>query len=121
MVATFSPELLPEAALQLIAARFKALSEPLRLKLIVALHAGEKNVTDLVNATGTSQANVSRQLRQLTDAGILSRRKKANCVYYSISDPAIFELCHHVCGSLYRQFVEQGEVSALFTPVPSRR
>ena len=116
MVATFSPESLPEAALQLIAARFKALSEPLRLRLIIALHDGEKNVTDLVNLTATGQANVSRQLRQLMDAGILSRRREANCVFYSIADPAIFDLCHHVCGSLHRQFVEQGKASALFKP-----
>lgn len=108
------PKKLPDPALELIAARFKALSEPVRLKLIMALQSGEKNVTDLVIATGKGQTNVSRHLQHLVDAGVLARRREGACVFYKIADPAIFDLCHHVCGSLERQFAEQRKVSALF-------
>lgn len=101
-------------ALELIARRFKALSEPTRLKLIIALEAGEKNVSELVQATRATQANVSRQLLSLTDAGILSRRKEGVSVYYAVADPAIFELCDHVCGSLQRRLKRQARASQLF-------
>lgn len=92
-------------AVDLIADRFKVLSEPTRLKLIIALQDGERNVTELVETTGATQANVSRQLQKLAEAGILARRKQGLKVYYSIADPSIFRLCDAVCGSL-RSFFE---------------
>jgi ArsR family transcriptional regulator len=110
----FAPQELTDEALELIAGRFKALSDPLRLKLIIALETGEKNVTELVAATGKLQTNVSRQLQHLMDSGIVARRRKGSFVYYRIADEAIFELCRHVCGSLQRQYVEHGKASKLF-------
>jgi ArsR family transcriptional regulator len=65
----------PEA-LEFVAARFRVLSEASRLKLILALEEGEKNVTGLVETTGLTQANASRHLQSLTGAGILGRRKE---------------------------------------------
>ena len=94
-----SPKL-SDAALDLIAARFRALSEPTRLKLLMALEDGEKNVTELVNLTGATQTNVSRQLGVLATAGLLARRKSGLSVLYRIADPGIFDLCGHVCKSL---------------------
>lgn len=94
-------------ALELIAARFKALSEPTRLKLIIALEENEKNVTELMEAVGTTQTNTSRHLQNLTDCGILGRRKEGLNVFYFIADASIFELCEHVCGSLERRFQSQ--------------
>jgi ArsR family transcriptional regulator len=91
---------LSDEALELIAGRFRVLGEPSRLKLLQALEAGEMNVGKLVEATGLTQANASRHLQTLTEAGILSRRKEGLNVIYFIADPGIFELCHHVCGSL---------------------
>ncbi len=102
----------PEA-LELIAARFRVLGEASRLRLIIALEAGEKNVTMLVKQTGMTQANVSRQLLALTDAGILARRKDGLNVYYQIADRGIFELCDHVCGSIQRRLEGQ---AGLFDP-----
>lgn len=104
-----SRQLLSPKALELIAARFKVLSEPMRLKLLIALEAGEKNVTALMAATGATQANVSRHLQTLTDAGLLRRRKEGLSVFYSITDPTIFELCEHVCGSLQKRLAEQAK------------
>jgi ArsR family transcriptional regulator len=94
---------LSDPALELIAARFKVLSEPMRLKLIIALESGEKNVGQLVEATGGTQANISRHLQSLTEAGILGRRKEGLMVYYFIADPTIFDLCENVCGSLQKR------------------
>jgi len=99
-----------EEALELIAGRFRVLSEASRLKLIIALEDGEKNVSALVKATGLTQANVSRQLQTLTEAGILGRRKEGLNVIYRIADQTIFDMCDHVCGSLQRRIEGQAEV-----------
>src|SRR5690349_19068707 len=96
---------LSDEALELIAARFRVLSEASRLRLLAALEDGERNVSELVAATGLAQANVSRHLSVLTEAGLLRRRKDGLNVIYAIADPAIFELCTHVCGSLQRRLV----------------
>jgi len=95
---------LSEDALRLIAERFKALGEPMRLKLIMTLEQGEKNVGQIVEQVSSTQANVSRHLQYLTEAGILKRRKDGLHVYYSISDPRVFDLCQVVCGSLEEHF-----------------
>ncbi len=100
---------LSSEALRLVANRFKALSEPTRLKLIMALREGERNVGDLVLATGSTQANVSRQLQTLTQAGILGRRKEGLKVYYFIADRGVFDLCEVVCGSLQAHFEERAK------------
>jgi len=99
-----------DEALELVATRFKMLSEPMRLKLIIALEAGEMNVTQLVEATGGTQANISRHLNSLTDSGILGRRKEGLMVYYSIADNSIFDLCETVCGSLQKKLEANAKV-----------
>jgi len=72
---------LPEEVIELIASRFRALGEASRLKLIIAVEAGEKNVSQLAATTGLSQPNVSKHLQLLTNAGILVRRKEKMNVY----------------------------------------
>ena len=91
---------LSDQALGLVAQRFKALSDPLRLKLIMSLMGGERNVGDLVSECGATQANVSRHLQTLTEAGILKRRKIGLHVFYDIADRTVFDLCDLVCGSV---------------------
>ncbi|HWA28652.1 MAG TPA: metalloregulator ArsR/SmtB family transcription factor [Lacunisphaera sp.] len=98
---------LPDAALQLVAHRFAVLAEPMRLRLIQALFDGERNVSELVSATGGTQANVSRHLQTLTAAHILSRRKEGLQVFYRIADPTIPKLCELVCGSLEKTLARQ--------------
>lgn len=105
-----SPRRLSNEALSLVASRFKTLGEPLRLKLVQNLMEGERNVTELVNATGANQANVSRHLATLTRAGILQRKKAGLNVFYSIADPSVFELCELVCNSVERFYADQAKV-----------
>src|SRR5688572_18571390 len=97
---TSRPAALPPEALELVAARFKLLAEPMRLRLLQALHDGELTVTELVEASGATQANVSKHLGLLCEAGMLSRRKDGMHVRYSIADPMVFELCNLVCSRL---------------------
>jgi DNA-binding transcriptional ArsR family regulator len=91
----FTPQLLEQ-----VADRFKVLAEPLRLQLLNALREQEHTVTELVEATGAGQANVSRHLALLHRHGLVSRRKEGLHVFYRIADPRIFELCELVCGSV---------------------
>ena len=94
----------PEA-LELVASRFRVLGEANRLRLIQTLNDGERCVGELTELTGLTQANASRHLQTLSDAGILKRRKDGLNVFYAIADPGIFNLCEHVCGSL-QQHIE---------------
>ncbi len=96
----------PEA-LELVAARFRLLGEPNRLRLLTILEEGEHAVSDLVRRTGLTQANVSRHLQALATGGIVGRRREGTRTYYFIADPTIFELCHLVCGSLRERLAQQ--------------
>lgn len=102
-----SKSALSDAALELVAHRFAVLAEPMRLRLIQALFDGEKNVTGLVEATGGTQANISRHLQTLIAAHVLARRKEGLQVFYRISDPSIAKLCQLVCGSLEKSLLKQ--------------
>ncbi len=89
--------------LEIIATKFKALADPTRLAVMQALMQGEKTVTDLVEATGASQPNVSRHLGVLHRAGLVARRKCWPHCIYSIADPAIEEVCSAMCSSIERE------------------
>jgi ArsR family transcriptional regulator len=103
---------LSEEALEMIARRFALLGEPMRLRLLHALFDGEKSVTALVEASGGTQANVSRHLQALAEAGMLGRRKQGLQVFYSIADPTLFQLCELVCGSLEEKLARDSKAFA---------
>jgi DNA-binding transcriptional ArsR family regulator len=100
-------------ALQMIANRFKILSEPLRLRMLQTLQDGEKSVTELTEAVESSQPNVSKHLKILQDGGLVKRQQQGNTVYYSIADESIFVLCETVCGSLETRLRSQAEIFAV--------
>lgn len=104
---------LSNEVLNLIAMRFKVLAEPLRLRILHALQDGEKSVTDLTEAVEASQPNVSKHLKIMQDAGLLSRRQEGNTVYYSIADESIFTLCEVVCDALQERLKNQAKILAL--------
>ncbi|HOF87471.1 MAG TPA: metalloregulator ArsR/SmtB family transcription factor [Armatimonadota bacterium] len=106
---------LSDQALELIAHRFKLLSEPTRLRILQLLMGGEKSVTELVQAMQTTQANVSKHLGILADGGLVARRKEGVSTFYRIADPSLTTLCNLVCASLQ----ERSEEVALILKPPA--
>jgi DNA-binding transcriptional ArsR family regulator len=105
---------LPEGALEIIAARFRVLSEPMRLRIINALGDAELTVNELVTATASGQANISKHLGIMFQDGLLVRRKEGLNTYYAVADKGIFDLCEAVCLSLGAQLsAKQKAVSGL--------
>ena len=100
------PHPLPARLVERIAERFKVLSEPTRIRLLDSLRDGEATVSELQEATGASQQNVSQHLGVLLRAGIVGRHKQGNFSLYSITDPVVFSLCDEVCGGLRRELDE---------------
>lgn len=92
-------DLTPELV-DLIADRFKALAEPVRLSILNALRAGELSVGELVDTLGSSHANISKHLQVLHAAGFVTRRKDGLHVHYSLADRNVFRLCDIMCGRL---------------------
>lgn len=95
--------LVPQSLLGQAARRFKMLGEPVRLDILNHLHVEEElNVQQIVEATGHSQANVSKHLGLLSREGLVARRKEGLYVYYWIADPMLSDICRAVCGQLRR-------------------
>ncbi len=101
------PKPMSDELLALIAARFQVLSEAMRLKILRALMNGELSVTELVEATGSGQANVSKHLRLLLEAGLVARRREGLHAYYTIADDSVFRLCDAVCETLAERLSAQ--------------
>jgi DNA-binding transcriptional ArsR family regulator len=97
------PHPLPEDLADLIARRFRAIAEPMRVRLLDLLRDGEASVNELAEQLGASQQNVSKHLAVLADVGILGRHKDGNRVYYRIVDENVLGLCEQVCGSVQAQ------------------
>jgi ArsR family transcriptional regulator len=83
-----------------IAGRFKVLGEPMRLKIMQAVCKQPRTVNDIVAATGSTQANISKHLALLAAAGVLEREKDGQCVYYGIKDRMVVQLCELVRAQL---------------------
>lgn len=81
-----------EKDIKIAAASIKAISHPLRLKILCVLANGQLSVQDIVDQVGTSQSNISQHLAILRDKGVLDTEKDANRVYYRISDPRTLKL-----------------------------
>lgn len=94
--------------LERVAGLFQAFSDAGRLAILQELKSGERSVSEMVKVLSTSQANVSKQLKRMHDAGILGRRKQGAQVFYWIEDPMVFELCRLVCDKLNREQAKWG-------------
>ncbi|WP_026103392.1 ArsR/SmtB family transcription factor [Pseudanabaena sp. PCC 6802] len=100
---------LSASALAQVADYFKVLSELSRLQVLCELRAGTKNVSEIMDATGLGQANVSKHLKVLAQAGMVKRQPYGVSVYYEIADPTIFDLCELVCQGLEARLQEQSQ------------
>lgn len=94
---------IPDDFLDLIAEKFRMLADPTRLAILRCLMQGERNVGQVVEGTGRSQANVSKHLKLLTDSGLVDRRKSGLQVFYRIDDPIVERLCDLVCETIVRE------------------
>ncbi|PIQ81573.1 MAG: transcriptional regulator [Candidatus Omnitrophica bacterium CG11_big_fil_rev_8_21_14_0_20_64_10] len=88
----------------------KALSHPVRLKIIEALKHGERSVGSLVKELGVEQSSLSRHLLALRDAGILQSRQERTTVYYSIRDHDVFQVLRPIAVLLRKKFKESERV-----------
>jgi ArsR family transcriptional regulator len=104
------PDSLSPEILDLIAARFRVLAEPARLRILNVLMEGERSVSELVEETGLNQANASKHLGLLRSSGYVERRKDGLYAIYSVADPSVKELCDIMCGRLEAQIEEQSAI-----------
>lgn len=96
-----------EATLKMIADRFKVMGEFARLKILHELWDGERTVSELIAASGLLQANISKHLGLLQQAGLVTRRKEGLRVHYRICDETVFQLCELVCSSIHDRLTSQ--------------
>lgn len=79
------------------------LGDTSRLNILKALMAREMNVTEITEATKLSQANVSKHLRLLANAGLVRRQKCGLNVFYAIKDPVVERICDLVCRTILKE------------------
>ncbi|MGZ5429957.1 MAG: ArsR/SmtB family transcription factor [Thermoanaerobaculia bacterium] len=93
---------LTDAACEEVATRFRALSEPMRLKILRRLFRSEASVGEILDDVGGTQANVSKHLAVLHGSSLLDRRKDGTRTVYSIADPTLLKICSIVCEGVER-------------------
>lgn len=98
---------IPDEFLDRMAEKFRMLADPTRLAILRSLMAGERNVTQVVEETGRNQANVSKHLKMLAEAGLVARRKEGLQVFYKLDDPLVERLCRHVCETIVEEAQEE--------------
>lgn len=111
---------LDDNALGHVADYFRALSEPLRLRLLNALRDGPLNVGELTLLLGCSQANVSKHLGLLAKAGLVRREARGTSVFYEIADARTYEMCDLVCGQIAHRLMAQVQGMAAFQAPAAR-
>ena len=100
---------IPDEFLDLMAEKFRMLADSTRLAILRALMEGERNVTQVVEETGRNQANVSKHLKMLAEAGLVARRKEGLQVFYRLDDPLVEKLCKLVCETIVQEAREEVE------------
>lgn len=75
---------------------FSVLGEPTRLRILHTLCQDERCVNDIIRVTGLAQANASRHLGLMYQAGLLSRRREGTQIFYKVAEPLYVELCRTV-------------------------
>jgi ArsR family transcriptional regulator len=76
---------------------FRAMSAPMRLKIISSLCNGEKNVSQLLGEIETTQPNMSQHLNTLYQSGIIGKRRDGVQIFYRIVNDRVVTLCRAIC------------------------
>ncbi len=102
--------LVPDALLDRVAQRFRVLGDSSRLAILrLLVSRNELSVGEIVGALEMSQANVSKHLRLLLDAGVVSRRREGTSAFYSVVDASVEQLCGLVCARIEEQVQLEAE------------
>lgn len=113
------PKLLSERARERVANRFKALGEPMRLKILERLFQAPASVGEILAAVEGTQANISKHLTVLRVGGLVRRKKAGNRTVYAIADPTLERICAIVCDAVARD--AHAEMEQIGSPAPRRR
>jgi DNA-binding transcriptional ArsR family regulator len=95
-----------------VAEVLKAMADPVRLTLLHQLQSGELCVGKLVEGMSCTQANVSKHLGVLKQAGLVTSRRDGNNILYSIGDSAVFDICSVVGGTIERRLASEQAILA---------
>ncbi len=119
----YSPDMvlsrpLSDRARELVAARFRALGEPTRLKILERLFRSPASVGEILASVGGTQANVSKHLAVLRSGRLVGHTKAGNRTVYRITDPALEQICAIVCDAVTRD--ARAEAKAV-SPVAVRK
>ena len=91
---------LSREALERVAGIFAAFADATRLAILQELRPGRLSVGGLVTALGTSQANISKHLKLLHQAGLLTREREGLQVFYRAAEEAVYDMCQYACRRL---------------------
>jgi ArsR family transcriptional regulator len=94
---------IPDAFFDRVASKLRMLGDPTRLAILRTIMTSEKSVGAIVAETSGNQANVSKHLKMLMNAGLVRRRKAGLQVFYVVSDPLIEQLCRLVCNTIIEE------------------
>ncbi len=97
----------PEHDQEQIIPALKVLGEPSRLRILCGLGLECRPVTDIINATGLGQTNVSFHLRVLREAGFVRAERRGPFIYYCLADPELLRILHDL-----KQWLEARQGSA---------
>lgn len=85
-------ESIPQRELDYLSETYKALGDPTRLKILMALLGGEMCVCDIAAFLGLSESAVSHQLRRLKDIGLVRNNREGRIYFYSLDDSHVADL-----------------------------
>jgi DNA-binding transcriptional ArsR family regulator len=77
---------------EIVSAVLKAISHPLRLRILCSLIEGEKSVSQLEIESGASQSSVSQYLSKMKSERLVTNRRQAQSVYYRIESHQLVQL-----------------------------
>ncbi len=99
---------------------FKALSHPLRIRVLDALRQGELGVNELSLRLKVEQTTLSQQLAVLRKSSIVIGRKEGQNVFYSVRDDEIFRLLDDARRIFNNQLVDVRDLLAQLSAPPDR-
>ncbi len=95
-----------EKILESLARLFKLLSDPNRVRILLAIGKEKKSVSEIMNETTLSQTLVSFHLRPLRESGVLATERKGPFVYYSVAEPVLIDLLISLAGVSPQEEIE---------------